>query len=194
MSIESLRAKALAYAPTFRYPVCLDPEMRTQLDEASSRLLKLQGDLREMAALPPDERRAKRMSEQPPSVALAAEVAEAEAEVQRIENLAAGDVLVVVFRRLPPDDYQALVDGHTQGSTVSLPDLHQSIVRESYLRSESGDGEDVGLDYAQIWNGVLNHGDRDVVLVGVLELNRGVSAVPFSQRSSGQPGTSSKPA
>ena len=71
--------------------------------------------------------------------------------------------------------------------------LYPALAEACWYRAESSDGEDVGLSWPEAL-ALFNSADREVVYVGVLNLNRAPSSIPFSPRSSGAPDTSSAPA
>lgn len=194
MNIEYLRAKALAYAPTFRLPICLDERLRADVDAAAAALVKAQGDLAKLASLPPEQKRAKSLGAKGPTKLAEEAVAKAEAAVEAAEAAAAGDVVILTWRRLDPDAYDDLVQSHSTGGRVDFPALYTALLAACWHRAESADGEDVGLSWAEVRALLLNNADMDVARVGVLNLNRAPSSIPFSPRSSGVPGTSSEPA
>lgn len=194
MTVEYLRAKVLAFAPTFRYPLCLDEGKRAALDAATAELVRLQSRKAELDSLPAEHKRAKSLSAKSPTREVEDAIEAAELAVQAAEDDAAGDMLVLVWRRLDPDAYDALLEAtRGDGGRLDLVAFHPALVEASWSHAESADGEDVGLSWLEA-RALLNHADRDAVHVGVLNLNRAPGEVPFSRRSSGVPGTSSEPA
>lgn len=193
MNIEYLRAKALAYAPTFRLPLCLDDRLRADVDAAVSELAKAQNALAALASVPAEQKRAKSIAAKSPTKAAEDAVAAAEAALQAAEDAAAGDVIVLVWRRLDPDAYDDLMRAHMTGGRLDLVRFYPALIEACWHRAESADGQDVGLSWLEA-RGLLNNADRDAAQVGVLNLNRAPSDIPFSPRNSGVPATSSEPA
>lgn len=102
-------------------------------------------------------------------------------------------MIVLVWRKLDPDAYDDLLAEHMTGGRLDFPRAYAAMVERSFWRAESADGEDVGLSWPEA-RGLLNNADRDAAQVGVLNLNRAPSEIPFTPRSSGVPATSSEPA
>ena len=192
MNVEYLRAKALAYAPTFRYPLCLDDRLRADVDAAAEKLNRAHAKLDELKSLPADVKRSRSIASKSPTQAAADAVADAERELQAAEEAASGDVLVLVWRRLEPDAYDELMAGSVKDGRLDLVGFYPALAAASWFRAETADGEDVGLTWPEA-RALLNNADRDGVHVGVLNLNRAPSEIPFSPRSSGAPATSSEP-
>lgn len=193
MDINYLRAKALAYAPTFRLPLCLDDRLRADVDEAAEKLAAARAKLDALASLPAEQKRSKSLSAKSPTREAEEGVEAAEAALQAAEDAASGDVLVLVWRRLSPDAYDETLAAHMTGGRLDMTTAYPALVEACWHRAESADCEDVGLSWPQA-RALLNNADTDVVTVGVLNLNRAPSAIPFSPRSSGVPGSSSEPA
>ena len=193
MSIEYLRAKALAFAPRFRYPLCLDEAKRAAIDAATQTLVDLHAELADLDSLPAEQKRAKSISSKSPAAVLRDKIKDAEKAVEQAEAEAADDMLVLTWKALDPDAYTDLALSHMKGGSLNQVTLYPALVAASWAAGESADGEDVRLTFDQV-RPLLNAADWDVVMMGVLNLNRGTNAVPFKQRSSGVPGTSSEPA
>lgn len=191
-NIDYLRAKAIAYAPVFRLPLCLDEAKRAAVDAANDALIAAQGELAKLDAVPAEAKRAKSISAKSPTKLAEEKVAQAEAALQVAEDAAADEVLILVWRRLDPDVYDALVMSHMGDGHFDAVAAYPAMVEASWWRAETADGDDVGLSWPEA-RALLNNADRDAVHVGVLNLNRAPSVIPFSPRSSGQPGTSSEP-
>ena len=193
MNIDYLRAKALAYAPTFRLPLCLDDAKRADVDSAAAFLGKSRAELERLESLPSDAKRSKSLAAKSPTKEAEEKVAKAEAGLQAAEDAASDDVLILTWRRLDPDAYDALVKQFTPDGRLDMLGLYPALAEACWYRAESSDGEDVGLSWPEAL-AMLNNADREVVYVGVLNLNRAPSSIPFSPRSSGAPATSSEPA
>jgi len=191
--VEYLRARALAYAPTFRYPLCLDEGRRAALDAATAELVRLQGEKVALDSVPPEQKHARSIGAKSPSQAIAELVAAAEDAVRAAEDAAADDMLILAWRRLDPDAYDDLLAAHRTDGRLDLVAFYPALAAACWWRAESADGEDVGLSWDDARR-LLNNADRDAAHVGVLALNRAPATVPFSQRSSGAPATSSGPA
>lgn len=192
-SIDYLRAKVAAYRPTFRLPLCLDEAKRADIDAAVAALAEARKEVAKLDSLPPDAKRSKSIAAKSPTREAREKVAAAEVALQAAEDAAADDVIVLVWSRLDPDAYDALIASHMTNGHLDAVAAYPAMVEASWDRAESATGEDVGLTWPEA-QALLNNADRDAVTVGVLNLNRAPSAIPFSPRSSGQPGMSSKPA
>ena len=81
----------------------------------------------------------------------------------------------------------------TPDGRLDMLGLYPALAEACWYRAESSDGEDVGLSWPEAL-ALFNSADREAVYVGVLNLNRAPSSIPFSPRSSGAPDTSSAPA
>ena len=193
MNIDYLRAKALAYAPTFRLPLCLDDAKRADVDSAAAFLGKSRAELERLESLPSDAKRSKSLAAKSPTKEAEEKVAKAEAGLQAADDAASDDVLILTWRRLDPDAYDALVKQFTPDGRLDMLGLYPALAEACWYRAESGAGEDVGLSWPEA-RALLNNADRDAVYVGVLTLNRAPSSIPFSPRNSGAPDTSSAPA
>ena len=191
--IDYLRAKALAHAPVFRLPLCLDEGKRAAVDAASGALVRAQSALSTLVSLPPEQKRARSISAKSPTALAESAVADAEAALRAAEDAAADDVIVLTWRRLDPDAYDELVAAHTRDGRLDVAAFYPALAVACWRGAESAYGDDARLSWPEA-RGLLNHADWDAVQVGVLNLNRAASAIPFSPRSSGVPGTSSEPA
>lgn len=193
MSIADLRAKALAYAPELPYPLVLDRELKYRLSEAQKTLAAAQAARQKIIDSPDGAALAgQRFDEAAPTFRMDREIADAEAAVAAAEDAARPDSLVLVFRRLPatgPGSYQELLDSATDKGSVNLPALGEALLAACYLRTESCDGEDVGLSWgeAQV---PLDHADIEALRMQIIGHHRIGAAVSFDPRSSGRPATS----
>ena len=111
MSIETLRAKALAHNTNlrWRYPVCLDIDLRAKIDQAATALQQLHAERAELEA---DGIPARKLSDNP-RLKIDKQITEAEARLEALEaSIPDDDLLVVVFRRQTPDEYQTMQAAH----------------------------------------------------------------------------------
>lgn len=196
MSLEALRAKALAYSPELTYPIILDRDLKYRLSEATQKLADLRKDRAKMADLPPEEQAraaGQTLADAAPRFRIDTEIADAEKALSDIEDEARPEALVLIFRRLPasgPDSYQqALEDNSDAKGVVSIFGLGQALLASCYLRTEDAAGADVGLtwDEAQI---PLDHGDIEALRSHIINHHRVGTAISFDPRSSGRPATS----
>lgn len=192
-SIEYLRAKALAHRPTFRYPICLDDDKRNAIDVAQAALVELHVERQKLTALPAEQRQAKSLASKDPLTALDAKITVAEKALVEAERAASDEVVILTFKRLSPDEHNAIKLAHMRPDLILKPEYYPALAEAAYTGTGAADGQDVGLSWQQAY-GLLNTADEDNVFIGVHNLHSAAAIIPFSQASSGQPDTSSTPA
>lgn len=207
-NLAKLRANALGHITSrkFRYPVCLEPEKRTELRKLAD-LIRTTADAAaaraaELAARPDAEDAPTRRSigDRTPTVQALAEAAERAIEPLNertraiLAEAAAADQLVVVVFGMPADAqndpaawYASVKDGFEQPS-VQAAAVMRRLVELSYERTEtpSEPAEDLEFDWDTVRAKVLNHADLEIIDQRVLELYREPSSIPFDPASYGE--------
>lgn len=197
MSIEDLRAKALAYNASlrFRYPVSLNGETRQQLDTALKHLAKLR---EERAKLSPqlDENTPTRRTMGQKDVPVWQIDKDIEAAEQKVDALEAGipadELIVVTFGRHSDGDladsdfYTQLQDAHTVDGKIQWGTFWDELQALDYRGCEDAEGNPVTMDWSECKAGFLNNGDLELINEGLGRLHRGASFIPFKQRTSGR--------
>ena len=190
MSIADLRAKALAYSPVMPVPVVLDRDLKYRLQEAQKTLAALQKDRDKIVT--DGAPTGQRYDEATPTARIDEQIAAAEQALTAAEDAVRPDSLVLIFRRLPatgPGSYQEMLEAHTDKGAVEVTKLSDALLDTCYLRTESADGEDVGLSFAEA-TVPLDHGDIETLRTMIIGHHRVGTAVSFDPRSSGRPATS----
>ena len=189
MSIEELRAKVLAYSPEMTYPVVLDRDLKHNLIEARKNLAALQAERQKIIDSPP-ELTGQRYDQATPTADIDERIMSAEAAVGAAEEAIRPESLVLVWRRLSADEYQARIDEHSdEKGIISTIKLGDHLLGECYLRTESASGGDVGLAWDEA-RAPLDHGDIETLRLMIIGHHRIGAGVPFDPRSSGRPATS----
>lgn len=191
MSIADLRAKALAYSPEMPVPVVLDRDLKYRLQEAQKTLAALQKDRDKIVT--DGAPTGQRYDEATPTARIDEQIAAAEQALTAAEDAVRPDSLVLIFRRLPatgPGSYREMLDAHADDKgVVNVVKLTDALLAACYLRTESADGEDVGLSFAEA-SVPLDHGDFEQLRTMLLSHHTVGTAVSFDPRSSGRPATS----
>lgn len=205
MSVADLRARALAHNATvrFTYPICLDDDKRRAIDEADKNLktLHTQHDqaVERQAKAEKTQRRTLGEASTPghdeETARIDEQIKAAEADLDRLETDALTDSVLLKFRRLTPDEYQALWDSVVEATNekpqeARLEELKTALRVECYVGTEDADGNDLGIAWGQAVEGFINSGDMDNLGTGLILFNRTPSTVPFNQANSGLPATS----
>lgn len=192
MNIDYLRSKLLAAPAPFEYRLYVDAASRERLLAAIAERDKAAEDVERLRTALPEERRARSIGSKPPRQAADQRLTDAEAAVEAAE----AEAEHVILRWLPqdPDSRDRLVDALTvDGQLPTEWTFNQSRVAETFTGAFAPNGESLHVEWAAIAPG-LNVADRDRIAAGVHHLNERANGSPFSPASSGQPGTSSKPA
>lgn len=207
-NLAKLRANALGHLTSrkFRYPVCLEPEKRTELRRLAD-LIRTTADAAaaraaELVARPDAEDAPTRRSigDRTPTVQALAEAAERAIEPLNertraiLAEAAAADQLVVVVFGMPAGAqndpaawYASVKDGFEQPS-VQADAVMRRLVELSYERTEtpSEPAEDLEFDWDTVRTKVLNHADLEIIDQQVLELYREPSSIPFDPANCGE--------
>ncbi|QLQ16144.1 MAG: hypothetical protein HZY73_11325 [Micropruina sp.] len=192
-SVEYLREKALRHRPTLDYSICLDPDLRQQVDLATAALVQLQARRATLAAIPAEDRGAKSLADTDPLKQLDEQIAQAEQAVADAEASAADEVVVLHFARLAPDAHDEVSTAHARPDGILKPEYYPAVCAAAYVNATTSDGQDLDMDWPQAY-AMLNTGDRDLIFIGVHNLHAQAAVIPFNLASSGRPGTSSLPA
>lgn len=190
LSLQQLRERALTRTQdaVLRRQIVLDDTLEQQVTVAREHAVnarnrvalydKEQQDRAEQetgpdnryGAVPEDTRRA--------ALEEAASDAETAAETAAQAALAAS--VHLVFKRLPPDEYQALLFQHIakDGEQLDIEKFKSTLADVCYLRCESSDGEDLGITWQEAQTGMLSHGDREHLQNEVIAHNRQVVIHP----------------
>ena len=192
MNIDYLRAKALAYAPELPYPIVLDRELKYRLSEAQANLAAARRE-RDAILADPELLRARReqtLADLTPKLAVDDTVAAAEAALTDAEEAARPESLVLIFRRISAQEYQAMLEAHSDDKgTVRLLEFADALLAACYVRTEAADGSDVGLTFEQAM-GPCDHGDLEALRGQIVGHHRVGASVSFDPRNSGRPATS----
>ncbi len=186
MSIDAIRARILADLPTHDYRLCLDPDMRKRIIDAAARVdaLKAQQDKQV-----DDEDAPKRRTIG--GKTLADQISDAEQALAELDAEATNAGLIVLLRwqRLPGDEYQAINDAalkaHPDGGAPFVADLQARLRAARFVGAFHPHGEDVGVTWGEVERS-LSMGDIEAITLQLIGFNKGVSAVPFTQASSGR--------
>ncbi|MDK9627013.1 hypothetical protein [Propionibacterium freudenreichii] len=197
MSIEALREKALNHNRnvTWTYAVCLDDDLRGQLNDATKALVELRKQEAEEADKPqaqaPEKPKAKNLGAKP--VTIANQITAAEQKVQEIEDsIPDDDLLVLRFGRLTPDRYQQLQTDNLRehDGKLDLWEMQSALAADGFRAAEDRHGIDTGISWEDIRANVLDSLDLEIIHMGLVQLNRSGAAIPFGPKSSGRPATS----
>lgn len=198
-AIAMLRAKALNDPPKARYPLCVDREARIQLAALRQKYVRTADKLaREAASRPAVQSLGDSAPVQDDDAILAA----IEREIEEAQEAAKGDVIVLVFRRLPTTaesasegerNYLGLEQEHTDAAGgVNYRTLGSALLPLCYERADSIHG-DLGMTWAEALT-ILDAGDLEHLRDMIVGHHRIGGAVPFDPLSSGPHATTSKPA
>lgn len=187
MSLESLRARALSRNTdaVLRYRVGLDADLEKALDDANDVLAAAKNTLalHKVEQQDPDRQAGpdNRYGAAPVTRAGLEEAASAAAvAAEQAERDALAVSVHLLFKRIPPDEYQALIFRHTTGDNFDMQAFPAELAEVCYLRCESDDGENVTLTWQQICTDVVNHGEREALHAAVVTHNREVVIHPSS--------------
>lgn len=190
MSIEALRAKALAHNANVHwdYPLCLDSGLKARVAEAEAALdqARKARETNEQAERPKGKRIGEDRYEQ--AVAAAEKTLAA-----AIESAPDDSLLILRFGRVSPDVYQdlqnqAIEDGGK--GRLDVARFYRSLTEACWRQALSTSGEDVGLTWDQVRDSAMDSLDYDRVAAGVLALHRSGQTIPFTLESSGRPAMS----
>ena len=198
-AIAMLRAKALTDPPKARYPLCVDREARIRLAALRQKYVRTADKLaREAASRPAVQSLGDSAPVQDDDEILAA----IEREIEEAQEAAKGDVIVLVFRRLPTTAesaaegeryYLGLEQEHTDATgNVNYRALGSALLPCCYERAESIHG-DLDMTWAEVLT-ILDAGDHEQLRDMIVGHHRIGGAVPFDPVISGPPATTSKPA
>lgn len=186
VSIESIRARILASAPTHDYRMCLDPDLRTKITEAAAQVDALkQQQAKQADAEDAPKRRTiggKSLADQITD----AEQALAEADT---EAISAGAIILLRWRMLSGDEYQALndvaLDAHPEGGSRFFADLQGRLRETSFVGAFTPSGDDIGVTWGEVYRS-LSMGDVEAITLQLIGFNKSAAAVPFIRASSGR--------
>lgn len=184
-NLARLRALAEQRVEPLRYPICLDPAVRALVDERMEDLKHLQGLLADLS----DEEASGSLGKKSPRDDLKRRIREAEDALEAAEGEAKETSVVLVFKRLDPDDKDGLVR-RVADAKGGMGELYRATVITSYARTESADGENLEWDFDEAWK-LANTGDRQNIYVALVDADLTAQTLPFDRGSSGQPDTSS---
>lgn len=196
MSIDQIRAKALTHNSTitWSYPVCLDRDRKKAIDDATQALTALQEEKARAAQLSAEDapQGSRRRSIASVSSPLDRRITDAEDRLQALEDAVPDDDLIVlVFGRITPDAYQAMQGEYLlDGKQVDLRGFWPALAAACYRRTETKTGEDLTMSWDEVRDGALDSQDMDFIYMGVTNLHRAGSTIPFDRKSSGAPATS----
>lgn len=185
ISIESIRARILASAPTHDYRMCLDPELRTKITEAAAQV----DALKQQAKQADDEDAPKRRTIGGKS--LADQITDAEQALAEVdaEAVNAGAIILLRWRMLSGDEYQALndvaLDAHPEGGSRFFADLQGRLRETSFVGAFTPSGDDIGVTWGEVYRS-LSMGDVETITLQLIGFNKSAAAVPFTRASSGR--------
>ena len=194
MSVKDLRNIALAYNLNrkFTYPVCLDEELRNEIDQAANALQEARKRLADAeATLNADPKLAGRKLSDNPRGWLEKLVTGAETKLSDLENSIPDDhLLILVFARLTPDRYQELQTARIdEKGNLDLAGFYVDLACECWIHATSKTDEVVELTWDETRNSVLSPTDLSYIYVGLVGLHQQVTRIPFNQANSGAPAT-----
>lgn len=185
ISIESIRARILASAPTHDYRMCLDPELRTKITEAAAQV----DALKQQAKQADGEDAPKRRTIGGKS--LADQITDAEQALAEVdaEAVNAGAIILLRWRMLSGDEYQALndvaLDAHPEGGSRFFADLQGRLRETSFVGAFTPSGDDIGVTWGEVYRS-LSMGDVETITLQLIGFNKSAAAVPFTRASSGR--------
>lgn len=187
--IENLRELALARnATTFReYPICLDDNLRAQIDEQTKLLKDAKIDLDYLEDK--GETKAKSLGNQSPITAAKRRISEISKKLTQLEADAKQTSIIVRLRRLSPIDYEKIQFDHLKGDDLDVKTFWPAMLEASYADTISPAGEDLHITYDELAANVLNSADYDNLIALALTMNRTAGTVSFTKPSFGPLGT-----
>lgn len=177
MSIETLRDRILSHAPTHEYTLCLDPTLTKRITRLTDELGAQQ-----------DKPARRTIADRPRDLQ-----AELDAAWQAARD--ADAVVVLRWRRPAPEEYQGYNDEAMAAATNEAGKIDtgrflaglQAMLRErSFTGAFTPDGEDLGLTWGEVDRNALSIGDRERITQELVDFNKAVASVPFTQASSGR--------
>jgi hypothetical protein len=202
-NLERLRQKALAHAAaaTVRYPVCLNPDRRHELQQLANAIQNVANTAAAQAVAVAEtvEAPKRRTIGTPAPVPLEVRQQAAEQAVQPLRDRAAilmaqaaeeDDLVVVVFgvpadKAGDPAAFYAEVTAKYPTPSLAEREIRRDLVVASYLRTEAPNGDDLGFDWDTARTHLLNHADLESLDEAVLSIYREPSAVPFDPATFG---------
>lgn len=189
MSLQQLRARALNRTKDaiMRRQIVLDDALDKAATDARQRAV----DARNRVALHDVDRERAEQQEGSDSrygaepvdtrrAALEAAADTAEQAAEAAEQEASAAAVHLLFRRVPPDEYQALLFKHvaSDGEKLDLDAFKAALADLCYMRCESSDREDLDISWSQAQTEMLSHGDREYLQNEVVSHNRQVVIHP----------------
>lgn len=189
--LDSLRRLALDRIKEgrLRYSLILDGQSADAVTEARQALATAESRL---AALTVDDTTYAdgdvRLTAGPPKAVTDATkaVADAAAALAAAEDATEDATLVLVFRRLNTDEYNALLDKATdkEEGGLNVGVWIPSLIGTSFVGAEDIDAEPIDIDWDTLASATLSHGDMDTIGSAVVAYNRTTVATPFDRRNS----------
>lgn len=200
------KANAFMSAKTFRYPVCLDADVRAELNMLRDKMetAATAAALAEKYPAKDDQTPTRRTIGDRVSAAQKAMDDMSARATELLDAAKASDDLVVVVFAIPADAtdhpdgpagwYRDLKDAinaevDARGAGVPGPSKTQLVLAtlpaRSFVAVQSPDGEDIGMTWDDARRNLLDDADAEQIEGGVLNLYRGTTAVPFDPASFG---------
>lgn len=184
--IEELRELALARngAERHRFPLCLDDDLRAQINQAADDLKEAKAALDELAE---NKAKAKSLSSAAPTTTAKRRVQDLSDQIDALEQQAADRSIFIRMRRLPPAEYETLLHAHLDKEGNPEPfSLFPAITRSCYVDTVDAQDEDLRLSWGELTEKVLNSADMDALQVFAMNLNRAGSSISFTKASFGR--------
>lgn len=197
-TLDMLRTLALDYRPEAPYFVCLDRDKRMAVSAARQLEAAAREHLDKVEADPEKAREGHRLDQPDPLDAAKTALADAEAAHATAMEGALPWSASFIFGSLPTTDegiregesysYEGLRDEMSDDGKINTDAFADRLLTLCYLRTESPDGEDMGLTWAEA-SRLLDVSDRKTVRAMIIGHHLVGAAIPFDPRTSGQSAT-----
>lgn len=200
--LAALRESALTHQTDrqVRYPVCLDAEIRAELNSLAEKLQTVAVAAAQQVPEPSDTvptRRTLADKDAPNPFELRQQAAERamqplQARIAQLMEQAKADekLVVVVFgvaeaAQEDPASWYEEFKAQWPTPSVHSPEVKRALLEASYRGTYTPDSEDLDIDWKLARTKVLNHADLEVLDQAVLELYREPGAIPFDPATFG---------
>ena len=203
INLQDLRdyiASQVENLPPWEFPLCLDPKARQVIDRATSVLIELEA--RKATPQIPGEPGKQRKSIASVATSLDADLEKARQTLTEAEEAAAGRMIVPKWRKLLPEQYDALSEAAVESipllktGKIDLIGIDREIKRrlpyESFIGVFTVDGQQ--LEEFDTWESVIEKGfvsstDADLIGQGLAGFNRASAHIPFDLATFGKTAT-----
>lgn len=186
MSVQALADKARnrAMARTCHYEIIADDAALEKLTDAEKALTDAETKLR--IARDAEEAGNKRGRLSKPGAVAEAEqsLAAAEDAMADAQQAADEETLVIHFRGVMPKKLAQIRDEFTDDDgRLNVMGTGADLAREGFVNVTTKAGDDLGLSWDEVWDGMLNGGEREAVSALVVNHNFGAATFRPGRRS-----------